>query len=156
VADAPPGFAADGRSNDEDGGVSNSISTAALHHMVPFAGELGVEIESATSADVVARAPWAAQRCTAGGALHGGYLMSVADTIGAVAAFLRLPDGAQTSTIESKTNFFRPVTAGTIHVTSHIVHAGTRTIVVQTDITNDDGKLVSRTTQTQSVLTADL
>lgn len=131
------------------------MSTATLHQLVPYAASLDVEIESATSAVVTATAPWSPDRCTVGGALHGGYLMGVADTVGAVVAFLNLPEGAATATIESKTNFFRAATSGPIRITSDVVHAGRRTIVVQTDITNDQGKLVTRTTQTQSVLIPD-
>ena len=68
-------------------------------------------------------------------------------------AFFNLPEGAGgTSTIESKTNFFRAVTEGTITITATPLHAGRRTVVVQTDITRADGKLVTRTTQTQAVL----
>jgi len=123
-----------------------------LREMMPFGSLLGLEAVSADPSEVVARAEWAAERCTAGGVLHGGYLMSVADSVGATVAFLNLPEGATTSTIESKTNLFRPVTEGAITATGTPVHVGRSTIVVQTDITRADGKLVSRTLQTQAVL----
>lgn len=87
-----------------------------------------------------------------GGALHGGLLMAVADGVGGLCAFLNLPDGASTSTIESKTNFFRAVTEGEITITSIPLHVGRTTVVVQTDVTRVDGKAVSRTTQTQAVI----
>ena len=64
--------------------------------------------------------------------MHGGCLMALADSVGAMCAFLNLPEGAGTSTIESKTNFFRALTAGNATITSTLVHAGRRTIVVQT------------------------
>jgi uncharacterized protein (TIGR00369 family) len=123
-----------------------------LREMMPFGAVLGLEAVSAEPSAVVARTQWTAERCTAGGILHGGFLMSVADSVGATVAFLNLPDGATTSTIESKTNLFRPVSEGTITATGTPVHVGRSTIVVQTDITRADGKLASRTVQTQAVL----
>ena len=87
-------------------------------------------------------------------AAHGGVLMSAADSVGAVCAFLNLPEGATTSTIESKTNFFRGVREGTVHTVSRPLHVGRTTIVVQTDLTDDRGKRVAQVTQTQAVLAA--
>ncbi len=123
-----------------------------LREMMPFGAVLGLEAVSADPSRVVASAEWSEERCTAGGILHGGYLMSVADCVGATVAFLNLPEGASTSTIESKTNLFRPVSEGTITATGTPIHVGRTTIVVQTDISRPDGKLVSRTIQTQAVL----
>ena len=119
--------------------------------MMPFAGVLEFEVQSASATEVVATAPWRQDRCTVGTALHGGYLMALADTSGGLLASLNLPAGAGTSTIESKTNFLRPATEA-VTITSTLIHAGRTTIVVQTDITRPDGKLVTRTTQTQAVL----
>ena len=79
--------------------------------------------------------------------------MTFADTLGAVVAFLNLPEGAGTSTIESKTNFFRAVKEGTLTGRSRPVHVGRRTIGVQTEVHNAEDKLVSLTFQTQAVLT---
>ncbi len=127
--------------------------TAAVHELAPYIGELGIVATVVEADRVEATAEWKPERCTAGGTLHGGFLMAVADSVGAMCATLHLPDGAGTSTIESKTNFFRACTGGTITSVATPVHVGRRTIVVQTDISRDDGKLVSRTTQTQAVLT---
>ncbi len=124
----------------------------ALVDLMPFAAAVGIEIDSATPEAVTGRMPWAAERCTAGGILHGGALMTLADSIGAVCAFLNLPEGATTSTIESKTNFFRGVRQGTVHAAATVLHAGRTTIVVQTALTDDDGRLVAQVTQTQAVL----
>ena len=121
------------------------------HAMMPFTKTLGMELISASPERVLARAQWAAERCTASGVLHGGYLMALADSVGAASAVVNLPQGAMTATLESKTNFFRPVTEGDITITATPVHIGRSTIVVQTDITDDDGHLVSRTLQTQTV-----
>lgn len=78
--------------------------------------------------------------------------MAFADTAGAVCAVVNLPQGASTSTIESKTNFFRAVRDGVVTAASIPLHVGRTTIVVQTDLTDDNGKLVARVTQTQAVL----
>jgi uncharacterized protein (TIGR00369 family) len=126
--------------------------TRLAHQSMTFAAQLGLEILSGTPSAVVGRAAWRPDRLTAGGALHGGYLMAIADSMGGMCAFLNLPSGAGTSTIESKTNFMRGVTEGDVTITSVPVHVGRTTIVVQTDIVRADGKLVSRTIQTQAVL----
>lgn len=120
--------------------------------IMPFCAELGVRDVEGSVDGVTAVADWAAERCTIGNSLHGGYLMALADGLGAAAAAYHLPAGVGTSTIESKTNFFRGVTEGTVTIRSRVVHAGRRTIVVDTEVIRADGKLASRTTQTQAVL----
>ena len=121
---------------------------------MPFSLAVGIEIETATAEEVKGRLPWSADRCTIGGALHGGALMSLADSLGAVCAFLNLPEGASgTSTIESKTNFFRGVREGHVAATSRPLHVGRTTIVVQTDLVDgSSGKRVAQVTQTQAVI----
>ncbi len=135
--------------------MADDALTALAHDQMPFAAGLGLRIDRGTPDEVVGSADWRADRCTAGGMLHGGYLMALADTVGALCAFQHLPPGAITSTIESKTNFFRGVSDGEITVTSTPLHTGRTTIVVQTDITRGDGKHVLRTTQTQAVIRLD-
>lgn len=81
--------------------------------------------------------------------------MSLADTLGATCAFLNLPPGATTSTIETKTNFFRAVREGHVEATSRPLHVGRTTIVVQTDVRDANAKRVAQITQTQAVLRAD-
>ena len=120
--------------------------------MMPFAVSCGVEMTAAAPEEVTGQMAWAEQRCTAGGILHGGALVTLADSVGAVCAFLNLPDGASTSTIESKTNFFRGVRGGQVHATARPLHIGRTTIVVQTDLTDDDGRRVAQVTQTQAVI----
>lgn len=126
--------------------------TAMIREAMPFAATLGIEVMSVTEGEVVATASWSADRTTSGGVLHGGFLMAVADSLGALLAFINLPSGATTATIESKTNFLRGVRSGVVTFVSTPVHVGSRTIVVQTDVTSDDGRLVARTTQTQAVI----
>jgi uncharacterized protein (TIGR00369 family) len=78
--------------------------------------------------------------------------MALADTAAATLAFLNLPAGATTATIEAKTNFLAAVRSGFATARAELVHVGRRTIVVQVDITDDAGKLVTRTLQTQAVI----
>jgi uncharacterized protein (TIGR00369 family) len=119
---------------------------------MPFSVGLGVRLTAATAAEVTGAIDWAPERCTAGGLLHGGALMGLADGLGAVCAFLNLPEGASTSTIESKTNFFRGVREGTVTATSRPIHVGRTTIAVQTQCRDDQDRLVALTLQTQAVL----
>jgi len=128
------------------------LDTAALLASMPFAVAAGVELELADADEVRGRMSWAPDRCTVGGRLHGGALITLADSVGAICAFLNLPHGAQTSTIESKTNFFRGVAAGEAIAAATPIHVGRTTIVVQTDIRDGDGKRVALVTQTQAVL----
>jgi uncharacterized protein (TIGR00369 family) len=119
---------------------------------IPFAGSLGIEIVSSSKDEVRARMSWRADLCTTLNIMHGGAIMAFADTVGAVCAALNLPEGAGTTTIESKTNFFRAVTEGAIQAVTRPLHVGRTTIVVQTDVLRDDGKRVAQTTQTQAVI----
>jgi uncharacterized protein (TIGR00369 family) len=119
---------------------------------MPHAVELGIQLQDASPEAVTATMPYAERHTTLGGALHGGALMAFADSLGAVCAFLNLPEGAGTSTIESKTNFLRGVTSGAVSGAAKPIHVGRRTIVVQTELRDDAGKLVALTTQTQAVL----
>jgi uncharacterized protein (TIGR00369 family) len=80
--------------------------------------------------------------------------MVLADSLGGICAFLNLPDGTGTTTIESKTNFFRGVRRGTVHATTHPLHVGRTTIVVQTDLTDDSDRRVAQVTQTQAIVRA--
>jgi 1,4-dihydroxy-2-naphthoyl-CoA hydrolase len=120
---------------------------------MPFTAELGLEMEAASPDEVRARVAWEERLCTAGGLLHGGVLMALADSAGAYCAFLNLPDGAGgTATIESKSNFFRAVREGHVEARSRPLHRGRTTIVVETDVFDAAGKHVARVTQTQAVL----
>jgi 1,4-dihydroxy-2-naphthoyl-CoA hydrolase len=121
---------------------------------MPYAAALGIELDSVSPEEVTARLPWAPERCTTLGVMHGGALMTFADSLGALCAFLNLPPGAGTSTIESKTNFFRAVReGGEVHARSFPLHTGRTVIVAQTDLSDGQGKRVAQVVQTQAVLT---
>jgi 1,4-dihydroxy-2-naphthoyl-CoA hydrolase len=122
--------------------------------LMPFAGLLGIEVTAASAEEVTGRLAWRDDLCTTAGLLHGGVMMAFADTVGALCAFLNLPDGATTATIESKTNFFRGIREGAVHATTTPLHVGRTTIVVQTDLRDDRGKPVAQVTQTQAVIPA--
>ena len=120
---------------------------------MPLAGTLGLEVVAASPDEVHMRLEHQDRLCTAGGILHGGALMTLADSTGAICAYLNLPEGATaTATIESKTNFFRPVSSGHVEATSRVLHRGRTTIVVETDVRDAEGKHVARVTQTQAVI----
>jgi 1,4-dihydroxy-2-naphthoyl-CoA hydrolase len=122
-----------------------------LVELMPFAAHLGVRIEEASADRAVATLEHRAELCTAAGVLHGGVLMSLADSVGAVVTFLGLPEGASTATITSTTQMFRPVTSGTVRAVATVVHRGRTTVTAQTDLHDADERLVARTTQIQAV-----
>lgn len=133
--------------------MADDISQA-FHDEMPLTALLGVEGITASSSEVRARLPWSDTTCTAGGVMHGGALMSLADATGAYCAFLNLPDGAHTTTVESKTNFLRGVRDGYVEAISRPLHAGRTVIVVETELRDAEDRLVAKTTQTQAVLSA--
>ena len=131
----------------------NPDLTKFMRDAMPFTEVLGMEVLVSSPEEVRARISWDASRCTSGGLLHGGLIMALADSCGGASAFFNLPEGAAgTTTIESKTNFFRGVKEGYVEAVSRPLHKGRTTIVVDTDITDADGKRVARVTQTQAVL----
>ena len=113
---------------------------------------LGMRVVEATRERVVAELAIRDELRTVGGALHGGTLMALADTVGATATALNLPPGATTTTLESKTNFFAAGRAGVVRAESTPLHRGKRTMVWQTRVTDESGRLLSLTIQTQMVL----
>lgn len=120
---------------------------------LPFAELLGIRFLSAAPERVQAEMDVRAELCTNPAVLHGGAMMAFADTLGACATILNLRDGAGTTTIESKTNFFAPAPVAT-KVTGECVplHRGKRTMVWQTRVTSAEGRLLAMVTQTQMVL----
>ena len=114
---------------------------------------LGIEFSDVTPDKVIAQLTVRKDLCTIGDNLHGGTIMAFADTLGAVAAILNMPQGARTTTIESKTNFIGGAALGTrVTGESVPVHKGRTTVVCQTTIRSEAGKLVALVTQTQLVI----
>ena len=107
--------------------------TAQVAAGVPFTRKLGMEFVGASPHEVRAQLAWSEDLCTAGGAMHGGALMGLADNVVGFCAFLNLPEDANgTATIESKTNFFAAIRSGQVHAVARPLHTGRRTIVVDT------------------------
>jgi uncharacterized protein (TIGR00369 family) len=123
----------------------------ALVALMPFAGHLGLTLDEAGPGRVVARLAWAPHLSTAAGVMHGGVLMSLADTAGALVAFLGLPEGATTATITSTTHMFRPVSAGEVRAVAVPLHRGRTTVTVQASLYDAEQRLVAQTTQVQAV-----
>ena len=120
---------------------------------LPFAELLGIEFVSASPDRIVAQMTVRADLCTIPAVLHGGAIMAFADTLGAMGTLVNLPQGAGTTTIESKTNFVAPAPVGTRVIGETTpVHRGRRTMIWQTRISTSEGRLVALVTQTQLVL----
>jgi 1,4-dihydroxy-2-naphthoyl-CoA hydrolase len=122
---------------------------------LPFATLLGIEFTSAAPERVTAEFTVREDLCTRPAVLHGGAIMAFADTLGAAATMLNLTAGAGTTTIESKTNFIAPAPLGSrVLGETTPIHRGRRTMVWQTRVTTDAGRVVAVVTQTQLVLEA--
>jgi 1,4-dihydroxy-2-naphthoyl-CoA hydrolase len=120
-----------------------------------FPGVMGVKLVEATQDKIVARMLVRPDLCTAGGICHGGAYMAFADTVGAIGTVMNLPPNARTTTIESKTNFLGAAAVNTtITAESTPLHRGKTTMVWQTMIRSEAGKLCAVVTQTQMVLPA--
>jgi len=116
---------------------------------------MGIKFTDVTPEKVVAQLEVRKDLCTIGENLHGGAIMAFADTLGATAAILNMPEGSRTTTIESKTNFIGGAAVGTRVVGESVpVHKGRTTVVCQTTIRCEAGKLVALVTQTQLVIAA--
>ena len=129
-----------------------AVDPQAVAQSMPFARALGIEVTAAVPDEVRGGLDWTPERCTTGGVLHGAALMALGDTLGAICAFLNLPPGAGTTTIESKTNFLRAVREGHVDAVARPLHVGRTVIVVETDLFDDAGRRVAKVTQTQAVL----
>jgi len=133
--------------------MTDTAATEMIQGLVPLAVTLGITADTAGPEEGVLSLDWAPSLTTGGDVLHGGIVMALADTSGAVCAFLNLPEGAGgTTTIESKTNFLAATRSGTVKAHSRPLHIGRRVIVVETEIRGEGGKLAAKTIQSQAVL----
>jgi len=122
--------------------------------LMPFTRKLGLTVTSNEKDKVVAELTVTEDVCTTGRIMHGGAIMAFADSLGAIGAYLNLPEGAKaTTTIESKTNFMRAAPLGSKVIAECVpIHLGRRMSVWQTTLRNDDGKTIAMVTQSQMVL----
>jgi 1,4-dihydroxy-2-naphthoyl-CoA hydrolase len=122
-------------------------------YAMPFSDHLGVELVEVTPERVVARLKVRPELCTRPAVLHGGAVMALADTLGGVATVANLGQGQWTTTIESKTNFLAAIPEGEVATAECMaLHRGKTTMVWQTKITREDGRVAAYVTQTQLVL----
>ena len=136
---------------------SMNLTPVALNQLLAplFPGLLGLDISEASPERVVATMTVRPDLCTTAGILHGGALMAFADTLGAVGTFVNLPEGKRTTTVESSTKFIGAAKVGsTVSGECVALHRGRTTMVWQTRITSDAGKLCGVVTQTQLVIDA--
>jgi uncharacterized protein (TIGR00369 family) len=134
-----------------DGPRLDPVSLSELHRGT-LPELLGIRFVEVSTDRVVAELPLRDALTTVGGAVHGGALMALADTVGAAGTFLNLPEGATTATLESKTNFLAAGRAGPLRAEATCLHRGRRTTVWQTRVIDASGRLLSLTIQTQMVL----
>jgi 1,4-dihydroxy-2-naphthoyl-CoA hydrolase len=133
------------------------ISVNAMQQLLAplFPGSMGVRVTELAPERVVAEMLVRPDLCTAGGILHGGAYMAFADTLGAVGTLVNLPDGKRTTTTDSSTKFIGAAKVGsTVTAESVALHRGRTTMVWQTSIRSEQGKLCAVVTQTQLVLDA--
>ena len=138
------------RRNDE-----TAMSSIAELKQPPFADFLGIKLTHVSPERVTAELLVRDEIATMPAIIHGGAVMALADNVGAVGTVVNLPEGAGTTTIESKTNFFAAIPLGdTARAECTALHKGRSTMVWQTKITRGDGRLCAVVTQTQMVLKA--
>jgi 1,4-dihydroxy-2-naphthoyl-CoA hydrolase len=119
----------------------------------PFAEFMGMKITHLSRDKITAEIFVREELNNRFGAMHGGAVMALADNLGGTATFANLPEGGRTATIESKTNFFAPIPIGdTAFAECTPLHRGRTTMVWQTRITRNDGRLCALVTQTQIVI----
>jgi uncharacterized protein (TIGR00369 family) len=122
---------------------------------LPFARLLGLELVAVTPDRVEAVLHVREELCTRPAVLHGGAVMALADTLGAIATVANLAEGTTTTTIESKTNFFAAIPVGdTARAECTPLHRGRTTMVWQTRVMRSDGRVAALIIQTQLVLPA--
>jgi 1,4-dihydroxy-2-naphthoyl-CoA hydrolase len=119
----------------------------------PFAKLVGITITHVSPERITAELPVRDELTNGRGILHGGAIMALADNLGGHATVVNLKPGFATTTIESKTNFFAALPTGdTAHAECTPLHRGRTTMVWQTRITRNDGRLAAVVTQTQLVI----
>jgi uncharacterized protein (TIGR00369 family) len=136
----------------EEAAMAIDPAEVSARHAGTLGELLGIRFVETSQERVVAELAIRDELRTVGGALHGGTLMAFADTVGATATILNLPAGGGTTTLESKTNFFAAGRSGIVRAEAVPLHRGKRTMVWQTRVTDEGGRLLSMTIQTQMVL----
>jgi len=129
------------------------MATRLQQELPPLPRWMGITVTVAEPERIVAELTVREELCTSGDMMHGGAIMAFADTVGALGAIANLREGQGTTTLESKTNFFAGSSVGArLIAEASPLHRGRRTQVWETRITNEQGRLVAKVTQTQMVL----
>lgn len=128
-------------------GSRQRLAHGEVTGLIPFAGILGLELVSAAPERVVDLPAQSTQGCPAERVLRGAALTAMADTFGGVCAYLDLPPGSATGTIEPKASFFRAVRGVRVEGVSRPLHVGRWTIVAQTDLSDREGRRMGQTTR---------
>jgi 1,4-dihydroxy-2-naphthoyl-CoA hydrolase len=133
--------------------AEENLAAAFNENNAPFARMIGVKMTFVTKERLEAELLVTPDHCTIPATMHGGAMMAFADNMGGCGAFLNMPEGMMTTTVESKTNFLRPVPVGqkALAVTTP-VHMGKSLQVWKTEISREDGKLAAIVTQTQMIM----
>ncbi len=133
--------------------TDQNLAAAFNQNNAPFAKLMGVKVTSATKERVEAELEVTPEHCTIPATLHGGAIMAFADNLGGIAAFLNMPEGSLTTTIESKTNFLRAIPVGqTAKAVTTPIKIGRTVQVWKTDVFDGAGKLAAIVTQTQLIM----
>lgn len=134
----------------------DNLAEAFNAQNAPFARFMGVRMTFVTKDRVEAELDVTPERCTIPATLHGGAIMALADNLGGVGAFLNMPEGSTTSTIESKTNFLRPIPVGeTARAVATPIKLGRTIQVWKTDVFDGAGRLAAIVTQSQIITRRD-
>jgi uncharacterized protein (TIGR00369 family) len=132
--------------------TEDNLADAFNQNNTPFAKMMGVTMTLVTKERIEGELKVTPDHCTIPATLHGGAMMAMADNMGGIGAFMNMPPGSTTTTIESKTNFLRAVPAGeTAKAVTTPVHVGRTLQVWKTEIFREDGKLAAVVTQTQMI-----
>ena len=131
--------------------MTEQLAPERLLELMPFSVQAGVRLLAAAKDEVVGTVQWTPERCTAGGVMHGGAIMILADSCASVCAYLNLPEGAEsTATIESSTRFTRALRSGTLTAIARPVRITRNLAFLETEMRDHDGRLVASVSQIQS------
>lgn len=133
--------------------TDTDLTAAYNENNAPFAKQMGVVMTLVTKDRIEGEVQVTKDHCTIPDVMHGGAIMAFADNMGGIGAFVNMPQGAMTTTVESKTNFLRPIPIGqTAKAVATPVNIGRQLHVWRTEIFRDDGKLAAVVTQTQIIM----
>ncbi len=135
--------------------AEENLAAAFNQNNTPFAKMMGVNMTLVTKERIEGELEVTSDHCTIPATLHGGAMMAFADNMGGIGAFMNMPEGSMTTTVESKTNFLRAIPVGqTAKAVTTPVHLGRTLQVWKTEIFRGDGKLAAIVTQTQMIRAA--